>query len=766
MAGKLRDFREDLIRNHVLSSILWILIVASVYFIVGRLSLKLLFEPSGIAAVWPAAGVFLSAILLSRKSLRPYVILVLFITDFIIERLAGSGWNVSIVYAFSLTFDASLSTWLLIRFTGEPINFTKVRQVIGFIGLAVILSNAISTSLAALAPYLFLGESYWDSWKWWWSSDAVGNLLITPFILSWASVRFRVRGVTLLSVILTVNVLYLVLGPKLVVVGFDSPLTSVLAIQLYISATAALFLFLASVISEHKQSEEEIKQVTLNWNKTFDSIVDGIALLDANQQVIQSNKAFQDFTRSSQDDHKGKNCFRFVHGTNCPVEGCPYTRMQKSRQRESMELELNEIFCEIMVDPIIGDTGKIIGAVHIIADISERKKAEAEFRRAKEKAEESDRLKSTFLANMSHEIRTPMNAIVGFAQLLTDPGLTEEDRQRFSAIIQSRSDDLLHIINDILEISRIESGNKTIVLGEVNLNLILQEIEEIITLKLDRVGKPHLLFICEVPDETDGITFISDQYILKQVFNNLIDNAIKFTHTGSIRFGFNHPENGTITCFVSDTGIGINDENQAVIFEHFRQADIENSPVYGGSGLGLSICKGSLEMLGGRIWVESSPGKGSTFFFTIPFLPSVNPEMIQIHPMPAVKAKRPGSAFQWKGKKLLLVEDDYSNMDFLKIILKHTEAELVCVYDGDDLRKLYDRLDTFSTVLLDIRLPDANGWDLAREIKSLCPGLPVIVQTAYAMVSDEQKSTQAGCEGYVSKPIDKELLLNMISKFI
>ncbi|MEI7499874.1 MAG: response regulator [Bacteroidota bacterium] len=392
----------------------------------------------------------------------------------------------------------------------------------------------------------------------------------------------------------------------------------------------------------------------------------------------------------------------------------------------------------------------------------QRKQAEHDLKAAKEKAQESDRLKSAFLANMSHEIRTPMNAIIGFSGMLADPEISAEDQLRFTEIIQSRSDDLMAIINDILEISRIESGNSIIVSGEVNLNRMLEEIEMVTNEKIQKVNKSHLSLHCEKPYPGHDFTFNSDPYIVKQVFSNLLENAIKYTLAGSIRFGYYPPENGMITCFVKDSGIGISHKNQAIIFEHFRQAETDDPHRFGGTGLGLAICKGSLASLGGEIWVESEPGKGSTFFFTLPF--KHGPEkksMVESHP---VKQKTE-IIYNWAGKKILLVEDELTNMEFLKILLGRTNAEFVTAFNGAELKGMYDKLDSFDLVLLDVRLPDASGWELAGEIKALRPNLPVIAQTAYSMSSDRQKSEEAGCDGYISKPIKKEQLLQMISGF-
>lgn len=451
-----------------------------------------------------------------------------------------------------------------------------------------------------------------------------------------------------------------------------------------------------------------------------------------------------------------------------------YRREQFSEQIEKngevKGLEAKWIRCNGEV-VIIRESAKVIRDANgiplyydgTVEDITDRIKAEKELIIAKAKAEESDRLKSAFLANMSHEIRTPLNAIVGFSQLFSHSDLSEEDKKHFAEIIKSRSDNLLDIFNEIFEISSIESGNIIVTEEKVTVNDLLDELEQEFRQNLLLNRKTNLQLVCEKKLSVDQSEIITDRRILIQVFSNLINNAFKFTESGIIRFGYHVPDNHILTCYVSDTGIGISPENQKVIFEHFRQADMENpQKLYKGTGLGLSICKGSLSLLGGKIWVESKHGEGSIFYFTIPFKQS--PAKI------AKSIRKPDEiplevVYNWAGKKFLLVEDEPANMEFLSIILNRTGAELVSVYSGKDLREQYENLDHFALVLLDLHLPDAHGWDLVKEIKEIRPSLPVIAQTAYAMATDKLQSIEAGCDGYISKPIKATELYQLIASY-
>ncbi len=396
-----------------------------------------------------------------------------------------------------------------------------------------------------------------------------------------------------------------------------------------------------------------------------------------------------------------------------------------------------------------------------------RERAEKELVAAKEHAEESERLKSAFLANMSHEIRTPMNAIVGFADMLLDPEILPEERAQFSGIIKSRSDDLLRLINDILDISRIESGNAAVDKGEIRLNRLLTEIELVTRQKLARSGKTHLGLELGMP-LPDGIdTIVSDVYILRQVFNNLLDNAIKYTPSGHITFGYEIPAEAMIVFYVTDTGIGIDPQYHDIVFKTFRQANVASHHQFGGTGLGLAICKGSLELLGGKIAIDSSPGRGTTFRFSVPFERprSLNRPIRLKSGSGITEPSKASSFFDWADKKIIVVEDEPSNLEYIKRLLAPTRARLFLCENGASLREYYPSINDFDMILLDIRLPDSNGLDLTQEIRKIPSAIPIIAQTAFAMTGDCEMSLGAGCDAYISKPISRSALFSLIASF-
>jgi len=390
------------------------------------------------------------------------------------------------------------------------------------------------------------------------------------------------------------------------------------------------------------------------------------------------------------------------------------------------------------------------------------KQRTSELETAMDKALESDRLKSSFLANMSHEIRTPMNAIVGFSSLLGEPDIPEQEREKYIEIIKTRSDDLLHLVNDILEMSRLESGTVQLVKSQVDLDEMMDELSVIFNQKLLKNHKTEVRLIIE-KTEHDCTKIISDGYVIRQIFSNLLENAIKFTHKGEIWFGYRTDDHSVVTGFVRDSGISISPENQKVIFDSFRQAEIRDIHQYGGTGLGLSICKGSVALLGGTIRVDSAPGSGSQFIFSFPA--EVVPVKKQPEGIPL--SVRPEEVrYTWSGKKILVVEDEPSNLDYLVTILSNAGAELATAITGKEVRDLYPVMDTIDLILLDIRLPDVSGTDLCHEIKSKFPSVTIIAQTAFALPGDQEKGKEKGFDDYVTKPLDRRALLRKIDTFL
>jgi PAS domain S-box-containing protein len=394
-----------------------------------------------------------------------------------------------------------------------------------------------------------------------------------------------------------------------------------------------------------------------------------------------------------------------------------------------------------------------------IQDITERKRVEDEMVTAREKAEKSDKLKSIFLANMSHEIRTPMNGILGFAELIQRKDLTNEKRTEYAKIITECGNNLLQIINDILDISKIEAGECKIVKTDFSLNKMMEELYTFFEPLITQGGESRVSFEMRKSLRDDECIIHSDENRLRQILTNLLSNSMKFTSRGFINFGYFEKGN-EIEFFVKDSGIGIPSDKQAAIFEPFRQAEETLSKKYRGTGLGLAIVKNFIKLLNGAIRLESEPGQGSCFTFTIP-LERPARESLKEFRTSIMKT----TIFNWFNKKILIVEDDRINFMLLHKLLEPTGAEILhaaTAQESVDI-SLSAPLDI---VLMDIRLPDFSGWEAAQIIKKAKPDLPIIVQTANAMTEDREKTFQYGCDGYVTKPISKSVLFNTIQSFM
>ncbi len=391
--------------------------------------------------------------------------------------------------------------------------------------------------------------------------------------------------------------------------------------------------------------------------------------------------------------------------------------------------------------------------------IKERKKIEKELIAAKNKAELSDKLKSSFLTNISHEIRTPMNAIVGLSELLKEKGYSQEEKTDFLNMIVSNSNSLLGLIDDILDISKIESNQLNINIKSCQIYPVLNELFQRFRKEIKSRQKSHLDFRLSVDDKVKDLSFETDVLRLKQALSKLLDNAIKFTDSGQITLGCNL-EKHKLLFFVEDTGIGLSEDRKEIIFELFRKVEDNKLRLYRGTGLGLSLSQNLIKILGGEIRVESEVNKGSKFYFTLPLKKSSI-----THPPDPSEDDSYDIKLKWSGKIILVVEDDTSNYMLIYEILKSSGAGILRAENGNEALKMLSEDQKPDLIIMDIKLPGIDGYEATRRIRKINRKIPIIANTAYAMEGDRQKSIDAGCNEYISKPTDRKLLVNLISKY-
>lgn len=535
-------------------------------------------------------------------------------------------------------------------------------------------------------------------------------------------------------------------------------------------------------ITERKKNEEKILQLSQAVEQSPVTIV----ITDTKGVINYVNPKFTETTGFSYEETIGKNPRMLKSGHTSPEE---YKILWKTiTEGKNWHGEFHNkkkdgsLYWEsASISPIINSKGETTHYIAIKEDITERKLAEKkliianeelafenkekekralELFKAKERAEESDRLKSAFLANMSHEIRTPMNGILGFAELLKEPNLTGEDQKEYIKIIQESGTRMLNIINDIIDISKIESKQMKTALTATNINDKIKFVYNFFKPEVDKKGI-QFLFKNGLPDNDSIIN--TDNEKIYAILTNLVKNAIKFTDKGSIELGYslkkesNSPE---LEFYIKDTGVGIPKAKQLAIFDRFIQANLTDKRAFEGAGLGLSISKAYVELLGGKLWVESQEGKGSIFYFTIPYNTKQKDEILNNTSSLEKKEEKPV-----KDLKILIVEDDkISNLLITKAV-KIFSKEVLKATTGFEAVEACRNNPDIDLVLMDVNMPVMNGYEATKQIRQFNKEVVIIAQTAYGLASDREDAITAGCTDYISKPIKIEILKELIQKY-
>lgn len=534
----------------------------------------------------------------------------------------------------------------------------------------------------------------------------------------------------------------------------------------YTESDASLLEFASDQIAvaiDRRRQQDNIHATQERQRRVFESIPDPMLVVDRKAMILDYNSAFLDVFKVKPELVYGEKIFRFLSKEFWRTAIADFYKTWETGYMKNLEYRVAlpggvTFEAEVSSGAIYTSDGKPESMVLILKDISERKETERKLLEAKFKAEESDKLKTSFLSNMSHEIRTPMNAIVGFSDLLSDEQLKPEERRDFIAQINQGADDLMRLIDDIIDIAKIEAGQVNVHISECLVKDLFQELHLMFIQNIKRSGKKKVTLSLSWDWPADELAIFTDHFRLKQILVNLLSNAVKFTEEGEIILGLKEHRSG-IYFYVKDSGIGIREEKQKVIFDRFMQGHETKTKLYGGTGLGLSISRNLTEILGGVIGVESKSGEGSTFWFTLPRneVPLKHEAALRT-PVTSVRS--------WDGKKILIAEDDHSNYYFLYEALKDTGVEILWSKDGVETLEIFRSHEDLNLVLMDINMPLINGYECTKVIKKERPGLPVVAQTAYAMSGEREISKKAGCDNYLAKPIKVNELLNTLSQYM
>ena len=511
--------------------------------------------------------------------------------------------------------------------------------------------------------------------------------------------------------------------------------------------------------SEQVKDPSKHKKNRNLFHSIFEEAGIGMAIINRKSEIVKFNKFFSNQFGYSKDelhnmsyidlipDEKKEDSLKMIESIfNSKIT--KYEGVQKYYKKDKTLVWVN-LTASVVLDEF-GVPEYIIGMGE---DITDRIIYEEALKNAKDKAEESDRLKTAFLANMSHEIRTPMNAIIGFAELMADPNLDLASRKEFIEQIYNSSNMLSKLIDDIIDISQIDAGEIKPTTKRFNLTKVLDHFLYKIIEEKEYAEEMDILF--HSPFGNLPAFIETDEFRFKQIFEHLLNNAIKYTHEGFIEFGFDINQQEIPTFYVRDTGIGIPEDKIELIFKHFTKLE-DRTKLYRGTGIGLTITQKLVNLLGGKIWVESNPGIGSIFYFTLP-------SKVEIIEIPIRKDKFRIN-YDWSNKKILIAEDEDSNYEVLRASLSRTHAKLVRVTQGDKAVEICKKED-FDIILMDIKMPVLNGIDATKQIKSFKPNLPIIGQTAFVFKNERDLCISAGCNEYIAKPIKSQVLLEMINNF-
>ncbi|OSM05051.1 ATP-binding protein [Magnetofaba australis] len=515
----------------------------------------------------------------------------------------------------------------------------------------------------------------------------------------------------------------------------------------------------------HELDEEVKKRKHQQYflQTVIDAVQDPIMVIGGDYQVKLINKVARE-SALCQSTEVTSYCYSISHNQPEPCSGdghpCPLEIVFKTGNATSVvhthyDAQGEERLIELSASPLNDHDGALIGIVETQRDITERSRAERELVIAKEEAEKANMAKSDFLANMSHEIRTPMNVVLGMGELLLEEE-TDSQKRHYLEVVQSASEALLTIINDILDLSRIEAGEISLSIEPIRTSLVVRDVVRIFAHQADQ---KELALNYDISENVPEWAY-SDRTRLQQILINLVGNAMKFTEKGSVTLAVIEKEGDRCQFTVSDTGVGISDKKQAVIFSPFVQADTSVTRRFGGTGLGLAICKAIVQRMDGSIGVDSKEGEGSKFYFEIPLVRTEAPDS------PILAGNKAEETQKVTRLKLLVAEDSEDNITLLKAYLKNTPHQISFARTGAQAVDAF-KSGAFDLVLMDVQMPEMDGYAATQAIRQLeqekgLAATPIFALSAHVLTEAREQSLKAGCDGHLSKPIKKKFLLDFL----
>jgi PAS domain S-box-containing protein len=504
-------------------------------------------------------------------------------------------------------------------------------------------------------------------------------------------------------------------------------------------------------------TKAEVEELVEKYQSLYDFAPSGFITLSEQGEILELNHSAARMLKEDRTAVAGKKFESFILPESRLEFNHCFQDLFRNKKGQTCEFTLsNRLQVPIQVTAN-GILDQHLALCHLtLVDITENKIAERKLKEAKLRAEESERLKSAFLANMSHEIRTPMNGILGFLGLLRDPQIGNEEFNQYLDIIEKSGSRLLNIINDVIDISKIESGSMKLVVSDTNIN---EQIKYLHTFFKPQVDVKNLNFFTDSPLTGKEALIKTDREKLIAILTNLIKNAIKYTNTGAISFGY-LKKDAYLEFFVRDTGIGIPNNQHEFIFDRFSQVENVDLKVEEGTGLGLAISRAYAEILGGQLWVESDFGKGSTFYFTIPYLTESPAE-------PSGKDTiQHGIGFKVRRRLKVLVVDDEATSNFLlSILVRKHDHDVIEASNGQEAIDALRENSDIDLVLMDIRMPILNGHEATKKIREFNKEVIIIAQTAFCFPEDREKALNAGCNDIITKPIDKTVLFELLKTY-